>query len=203
MEDSELIEESTFGSSSFSIMLLHCLPNGDEPVYAITWYTSCDITEELSPPPKLVAYMHSSVYGDAMPEKVGTKVIVCTEYKRAGLTFRCHPNYRRHGPWFDWASFQFEVVNADTGETTEEIMPCQIIGIISPEYNPDVTEVMMIVSCCLERNEEGNSVLLKGWKYEDDVWYRIAAATLHSPVFVVSGLDDEGDKSCTIMPCSE
>jgi len=128
---------------------------------------------------------------------------VCTEYKRAGLTFRCHPNFRRQGKWFDWANFQFEVFDHETNEVREEIMPCRIMGVLSPEYNPSLKEYVLIVSSCLQRFEEQDSVLFHEWEWEDDRWYKVSAATLHSPTFVVHGLDTEHGRVCTVVPISE
>ena len=38
----------------------------------------------------------------------GVKVRGYTEYTRKGVTFRCHPNYKNDGPWFDYAMFAWE-----------------------------------------------------------------------------------------------
>ena len=38
----------------------------------------------------------------------GVKVQGMTEYTRQGITFRCHPNYRSEGPWYDYAMFAWE-----------------------------------------------------------------------------------------------
>jgi hypothetical protein len=38
----------------------------------------------------------------------GIKVQGLTEYTRQQITFRCHPNYRNEGPWYDYAMFAWE-----------------------------------------------------------------------------------------------
>lgn len=30
------------------------------------------------------------------------------EYNRQGITFRCHPNYKNEGPWYDYALFAWD-----------------------------------------------------------------------------------------------
>ena len=38
----------------------------------------------------------------------GIKVQGLTEYTRQGITFRCHPNYRNEGLWYDYAMFAWK-----------------------------------------------------------------------------------------------
>ena len=38
----------------------------------------------------------------------GIKIWGFTEYTRQGITFRCHPNYKNEGPWFDYALIAWE-----------------------------------------------------------------------------------------------
>ena len=38
----------------------------------------------------------------------GIQVEGLTEYTRQKITFRCHPNYRNEGPWYDYALFAWE-----------------------------------------------------------------------------------------------
>ena len=37
-----------------------------------------------------------------------TKVELFTEYKRNGVLFRAHPNFRKSGPWYDWVMIRYE-----------------------------------------------------------------------------------------------
>jgi hypothetical protein len=41
-------------------------------------------------------------------QQTGIEVQGFTEYTRQGVTFRCHPNYRNEGPWYDYAMFAWE-----------------------------------------------------------------------------------------------
>ncbi len=53
---------------------------------------------------KHVKHKYSQVYG-------------YTEYRRDGILFRCHPNYKSQGPWYDWAVMQFEDEASNSSET--------------------------------------------------------------------------------------
>ena len=33
------------------------------------------------------------------------------EYVQNGVTFRCHPNYKSNGEWYDWAMIWFDSAN--------------------------------------------------------------------------------------------
>jgi len=60
------------------------------------------------------------------------KPVTCyTEYQRNDEKFRCHPNYRLKGPWYDWAFFQ---IQEDDGEIVE--YPGRIYAFIMHKEEP-------------------------------------------------------------------
>ena len=77
----------------------------------------------------------------------------CTEYRRldpnaAGvsmITFRCHPNYRGCGPWYDWAIIRFEEHDNTTSDYPSRIV-CAV-----PPLNEAGAEFELVVQCCTFR----------------------------------------------------
>ena len=44
----------------------------------------------------------------------------------------------------------------------------------------------------------------KEWKHEDDIWYSVEAATVHSPVYVIHGIDEAQErKVSSVVPYSQ
>ena len=117
-------------------------------------------------------------------------VNVCTEYQRNDIPFRCHPNYRSHGPWHDWALFKFHVTN-EQNETWMRDYPCRIHGVLMPELNDIITETHMIVSACTDRMPDKDSVFLEQWSYDPDTYYCPSANSIVSPIFVLHNIGSD------------
>ena len=56
------------------------------------------------------------------------------EYVRNGVTFRCHPNYKSNGEWYDWAMIRFDSANRKhcrqkkkTGLWSDHYFPSKIL----------------------------------------------------------------------------
>jgi hypothetical protein len=79
-------------------------------------------------------------------------------------TFRCHPNYRDDGPYFDWAFFKY--VNEDGCSITK--YPCKIIAFVANPKEQDGAP-SALVHCTMERSlalEELSTTLITHWYLE-------------------------------------
>ena len=127
-----------------------------------------------------------------------TRMMMCTEYKRDQYIFRCHPDYRNSGPWYDWIWVRFTV---DEGETEKEY-PCRVVGIIPGEEN-GLAETELMVQACLDRteeHEERDSVLFEEWEIDHGTYYFIPASSIVKHAFVIgdlSGAVSEKEKRAT------
>jgi hypothetical protein len=77
-------------------------------------------------------------------------------------TFRCHPNYRDDGPYFDWAFFKY--VNEDDSITK---YPCKIIAFVANPKQDGAPSAL--VHCTMERSqalEELSTTLITHWYLE-------------------------------------
>ena len=123
-----------------------------------------------------------------------SQLMLATEYKRDEYIFRCHPNYRNSGPWYDWIWVRFTM---DDGNTECEY-PCRVVCIIPGDVN-GMTETELMVQACLDRTperEERDSVLFQEWEIDHDTYYFIPASSIVKHAFVI------GDLSCALSSSS-
>jgi len=110
-------------------------------------------------------------------------LIVATEYKRMGELFRAHPDYRRTGPWYDWAVFRWtklklsatarRQVNRSVHDSTvyygdnprlaknHDYSPGRILGFL------EVGNAYLVIANCCGLSHKKNSVFTTEWKLED------------------------------------
>ena len=115
------------------------------------------------------------------------RLFLCTEYKRDGVIFRGHANYRQTGPWYDWVMLRWarednQRYAADTdcqaayGDDETISMqhlysPGQILGFVCPtpvdwtsdDETPVTGGVMAVVSTCDFSHSRG-SVFSTKWQ---------------------------------------
>lgn len=120
-----------------------------------------------------------------------------TEYKRHGITFRCHPNYKNEGPWYDYvlvawdnpsnATYSKEQANMDDNREvlddpvmTEEkdktsnvlLIPAKIICFVQ-----DINENYFTVIHSCHENSANMSVITYRWQLEYEgesaVWHNL------------------------------
>ena len=125
-------------------------------------------------------------------QKQGVQVRGFTEYTRQGVTFRCHPNYKSEGAWYDYALFAWDqpcnakyskskskgvidwnkeildepVVTEDTNKTSNVLLiPGKILCFVKDQND----EMFAIIHSCLD-NYAKMSVLTYRWQleYEED-----------------------------------
>ena len=105
-----------------------------------------------------------------------------TEYRRDGLLFRAHPNYRSEGAWYDWCMVQFNVGEShDDSSTTassdgywgQGSVPAKILCfLVDPtdsdgdgDSNKNRNE-MVLCHCCEFSTHEKDSTLCEVWELE-------------------------------------
>jgi len=92
--------------------------------------------------------------------------------------FRCHPNYRGEGPWYDWVIVKFKG-NLEERPThyargthrfqlqyRSDHVPCKLLGIVK---QPDAVEPVALVHACeysFENLQKQSSVLIEPWRLE-------------------------------------
>ena len=118
----------------------------------------------------------------------GIKIYGMTEYTRQQIIFRCHPNYRNEGLWYDYAMFAWEqptnpkYINSGAkakpdwnkevlyqGVTTESslltndviLIPAKIHCFVEDQHG----QLFAIIHSCLE-NSSKMSVLTYRWQLE-------------------------------------
>ena len=82
------------------------------------------------------------------------------------VSFRCHPNYRNEGPWYDWAIIDFGNPPPDTvkGMYTKKCIPSKILAFAE---DPNGKGLMALVHGCnwrTERESDQDSVLVEHWQ---------------------------------------
>ena len=122
-----------------------------------------------------------------------------TEYRRHAqngeclIHIRCHPDYRRNGPWYDWALIRFE---DDAGNCTD--YPSRILACIPRQQQQnhtvhpteDAPLFELVVQCCSVPTDAQRSLLLfTAWEFCHD-FYVVEASALVGACFVVPACSD-------------
>ena len=85
----------------------------------------------------------------------GEPIMGFTEYRRSGILFRAHPNYRSEGPFYDWANIQWEGY--------DELIPAKILAFF--QYSHRTEETFAVVHSAKEKLEH-NSVFVTRWEMD-------------------------------------
>ena len=180
------------GSTIYCVTLTDIDDDHQQCIYEVTWHTSTNVQ---NPPidDNLAAYIHSVVHGPPSHQNINTTAVVCTEYNRFGVPFRCHPNYRSQGPWYDWAMVQFEVTD-NNNNTWQQDYPSQIVALLMQHMNPTLHEHKMVVLSCSDRNIDADSVLLQEWTWDATTFYSVPVASLVAPIFVMYGIGNNNTR---------
>jgi len=120
---------------------------------------------------------------DLNTQNKGIQLFGYTEYKRGKLTFRCHPNYRNEGPWFDYVLIAWEQEGTESGYSDDDSMeeklhePIAMKNILNPSniklipaklicfIKNHKNEMNVIIHSCLGHREK-ESVLTYKWELE-------------------------------------
>ncbi len=111
-------------------------------------------------------------------------VRISAEYTRGGVVFRAHPNYRKKGPWYDWAMFRWAKEGGKKDKNRSTIDSCvhygdpastahrytyapgKILGFVFdgfPAATPTLANVQAVVHCC-DSVHGTSSVFTTHWK---------------------------------------
>ena len=89
--------------------------------------------------------------------------VICTEMHANQVLYRCHPNYRGEGPFYDWAMLQ---------TTPCYHRPCKIVAFLpvindSNVVNQEFEETLVVVLPCA-RKTQSTSTLYQEWELNND-----------------------------------
>ncbi len=112
---------------------------------------------------------------DQQKRKYTTNVAIWTEYKRNGVRFRAHPNYRSSGAWHDWAMIRWDtdddsstqshsMSSADGGWYPSSDYLSKILCIFRDPVNQDLR--ILVHSCKRHDNNDEDSLLCQVWYLE-------------------------------------
>ena len=127
---------------------------------------------------------------------------VYTQYKRDGVLYRCHPNYRGDGPWYDWVMVSYEDDNGPGGYLTG---PARLIAVVIDSTDVDGTHQPIIQLSGYPT--ENDSVLFTEYVFDkDNVENQIETYSIHDkelmlePIFVI---DCELNTSNNVLVCHD
>ena len=103
------------------------------------------------------------------------EVTFCTEYVRAGTSYRCHPKYGKHGAYYDWMMVKFD---------DDEYYPCKLIACIPGKENGFEGYDLIIQEATEKLN--GGTILFDCYAFSHDL-VRIDADCIQGPCFVFEG----------------
>ena len=106
--------------------------------------------------------LENYIAAEYMQGGVGT-VSCCTEYKRDGVIYRAHPDYRSQGKWEDWVLVQFDTANGVT-----ELYPSRLLCFVLPDDDNEERGWHAIVQCTVNQDIRMNSVCVTHWNNEMD-----------------------------------
>jgi len=99
------------------------------------------------------------------------------EYKRSGILYHSHPDYRGMGPWHDWVMVMFAMngnrvlLQATRQKHREKYCfqpdeyPCKSFGFLKCHANG---EIVAVVQSCKENDHDNDSILYQRWEKETD-----------------------------------
>ena len=136
----------------------------------VEWNTRSNFDMHL--PDDLQQFLVQEYNLDTVPDKTLT---IYTQYKRNGVLYRCHPNYRGDGPWYDWVMMSYEDEN-DPGVVLNG--PARLIAIVVDSTDPDHKYQPITQWGGDETNK--NSVLFMEYEFDfDNVDDQVDTFTVH------------------------
>ena len=170
--DSNPIEQGT-GQATHATLSTTIDPQTNQRFYDLYWHTRCN-EEEVK-----TKYIIKPALLDFMSTQFGYEVNFCTEYRRGGHIFRCHPHYKSDGPMFDWMTVLFE---------GNKIYPCRLVAIIV--CDKDAEEPYQLIVQSTTKQTGHKSVLLTEWYMSQD-YYVISPESIQAPCFVIEHTEDD------------
>jgi len=119
------------------------------------------------------------------------------EYMRNGVMFRCHPNYKSKGEWYDWVMVHFDFgtqksprSNKKLGMWLSHYFPSKILCFF---VLPEDETIYAIVHSTKPNNHENDSILFERWELENNVVELRNGKRNITPTYHVVDVDCFGD----------
>ena len=137
-----------------SLCRIHCYQGNVSEVWNYTQAKATDSSDdEVKLYPGLLDFLLDFFYNEDS--------VICTEMHANEVLFRCHPNYRGEGPFYDWAMLQ---------TTPCYRRPCKIVAFLPVLNDPNVAnnafeETFVVVLPCA-RKTKSTSTLYQEWEFD-------------------------------------
>ena len=116
-------EESTHNAAKFSVNMIHN-PITKQTDLTYEWVTPSMKGKVID---KKLLHTIRNLFFKTLPfeqQIQGVQIQGFTEYTRQHLTFRCHPNYRNEGQWYDYAMVAWEQpLNSNKAKSSRKSQP--------------------------------------------------------------------------------
>jgi len=119
------------------------------------------------------------------------------QYTRNGVMFRCHPNYKSNGEWYDWVMVRFDIgpqktrhSNKKLGMWSSQYFPSKILCFF---VLPEDETIYAIVHSTKSNNHESDSILFERWEFENTMGELRNGKRNIIPTYHVVNVDCFGD----------
>jgi len=119
------------------------------------------------------------------------------EYTRNEMRFRCHPNYKSNGGWYDWVMVRFDIGsqknyrgNKQLGMWKKQYFPSKVMCFL---VLPQDDTIYAIVHSTIPSNHENDSILFERWELENTIGVQRDGKRTVVPNLHVVDVDSFGD----------
>ena len=120
--------------------------------------------------PTIISFLIQQKNNEYFPLFGEQDILIFTEYKRNGTTYRAHPNYNSFGEWYDWAMVKFETVagdmnfpaNTKRGYYDRDLYPCKVLCFLQAKDD----SIHAVVHCCNASDHKEDGKLMERWYKE-------------------------------------
>ena len=169
----KLIEENT-GRGTTAYITLDPVPDQiGRFQYSLSWRTRTNV-DLMHLPYALIDFIYRQCNHD--------KIRICTELRRGGHTFRCHPNYQSRGAQNDWLKIMFE----------DGDYPCRLCAVIVHDMD-DTIRYQIVVQSALKTTGVKSSLMTE-W-YFSEQYYLVDTDTISAPCFVITNVSSSTSES--------
>jgi len=119
------------------------------------------------------------------------------EYTRNETRFRCHPNYKSNGGWYDWVMVRFDIGaqkisrgNKQLGMWKKQYFPSKVMCFL---VLPQDDTIYAIVHSTIPSNHENDSILFERWELENTIGIQRDGKRTVIPNLHVVDVDSFGD----------
>jgi len=127
------------------------------------WLTNSLKQEKLQQPLLKMLVEKMFLAEDFNTQNKGIQLFGYTEYKRGKYTFRCHPNYKNEGPWFDYVLIAWEQEETESGYIDDDSMEEKLHEPISMKNNLKPSNIKLIPAkliCFIKNHKNEMNVIL-------------------------------------------